>query len=95
MKNMRNKCEKLIQDGANIEDLLEYMRRTGLSIVESMALLIQLKDMSLVEAKRVVHHSATWADLRDAHDQFHDELFSSIEKVIDSPTADSEVESVE
>ena len=50
------------------------MRARGLSRAESMKLLVDVTRKSVREAKESIQSSATWADLREETEQFHDEL---------------------
>jgi len=62
---------KLHCHGGTTEEILELYRQNGLSILESMQLFKQLTNITLAEAKQVVHFSSTWSDLRAEHDRFH------------------------
>jgi hypothetical protein len=62
--------EKLQKLGGTTEDILGLYRRSGLSILESMQFLTKLTNVSLAEAKRIVHFSETWSDIRADHDRF-------------------------
>ncbi|HET9139257.1 hypothetical protein, partial [Actinophytocola sp.] len=64
------------QDDAGIalDDLLRFMRESGLSITESMRVLVEIGKYSLAASKDVIHHSAVWADQRRQQEEFHEEL---------------------
>lgn len=77
------RSEELRACGSSVEEILRYYRSSGLSILESMQLITQLMQLSLPEAKQLVHFSETWADLRPAHDRFHrnvDEVVGSFDE---------------
>ena len=60
--------------GATTEEILRFYRDSGVSVPHSVQMLRKLTNVSLAEAKQIVHFSQTWADLREAHDRFHDTL---------------------
>jgi hypothetical protein len=57
-----------------IEEVLVIWRERGLSIVHSIQCLAHVTGMSLGEAKKTVHCSHAWSDMRPEHDRLHDEL---------------------
>lgn len=64
----------LRETGADPETILHELRKAGCSKIESMLVLRELQNVSLDEAKRIVHLSQTWEDVRDDHDRFHVQL---------------------
>lgn len=54
------------------EQVIQQMRLSGLSVVQSMKLFQKLYGVSHAEAKTVVHFSPTWADRRESHETLHD-----------------------
>ena len=67
-------CHALLESDAPLEDVLTFMRDGGASRIESMRLLIDLKGLSLADAKTTVHSSQTWSDLRASAEEFHEAL---------------------
>jgi hypothetical protein len=54
-----------------IQEALRQLRANGLSVVETIRLVIEVKGESLEEAKRIVHFSDAWEDMREVYDDFH------------------------
>jgi len=67
--------------GESLDDILRFLRANGATIVESIKTTMTLTDVSLAEAKRIVHNSAAWRDRRADHDAFHRLLEESAEAV--------------
>jgi hypothetical protein len=63
-----------LEAGQTVEDVLARWRADGLSILDSIRSLSHIADLSLGDAKQVVHRSQAWSDLRTAHDRVHKEL---------------------
>ena len=40
-------------------------------MIESMRILMLLMEISITDAKRIVHFSRTWSDLRESNDELH------------------------
>ncbi|MER5968342.1 hypothetical protein ABT112_01090 [Streptomyces sp. NPDC002055] len=64
----------LMNDGKPMESVLRDLRAEGFGMIDCIKAVTRLQSCSLGEAKRTVHLSAAWADRREAHDAFHDEL---------------------
>jgi hypothetical protein len=67
-----------LNSGISIEDILAELRKEGFSVIESIKAVVSLQDVTLQEAKKLVHLSETWKDLRSTHDSFHEGLEKSI-----------------
>jgi hypothetical protein len=63
-----------------VDSFLRQMREQGALQVESILALCELGSMSLAEAKKTVHFSPAWADMRKSHDALHDAAFDALEK---------------
>lgn len=66
--------------GADLNELIEFMRASGLSIVESMKVLVEVNGYSLPAAKNVLHHSEAWADLREQREAFQEDMIRGLER---------------
>jgi hypothetical protein len=73
-----NECRKLLESKVDREGLVSYLRGQGCLKLDSIAILRQVFDLSLGEAKGVVHCSAAWQDVRERDDKFHDGLIDEI-----------------
>ena len=60
-------ADRLRKTGQSVEEILRNFRSRGLTKAESVAVLAGCSDISLTEAKRIVHESSTWSDAK-AHD---------------------------
>jgi len=70
----------LIERGALLEEVLQALRRNGFSKVQSIKALVDLGQADIVQAKKIVHHSGTWGDVRVRDEAFVDELFNKYAK---------------
>ena len=59
---------------SDLEHLLQFLRQRECSIVDSIKALMYKHELSLQEAKQIVHLSKTWSDRREQYDQLHDQL---------------------
>lgn len=76
--------KQLLESGASIEEILAELRSKGLSKVESIAALARISGMTPGRAKRVVHLSRAWSDLREDHERFEENLGDALEEVLTS-----------
>lgn len=63
------------------DTVLEQLRKERFSQVQSIKATAERLGISLGEAKRIVHVSTAWADVRSGNDSFHqalDETASSV-----------------
>lgn len=60
----------MVASGKDTEAILTFLRKIGCSKIDSIRLLIPLRDLSLAEAKQIVHFSETWKDTRQADEEF-------------------------
>ena len=64
--------QRLKAEGVPLEDILRFVRADGASIIDCIKLLTRLENVSLGEAKRIVHFSETWADFRAGSEELHE-----------------------
>jgi len=62
--------------GISLQDLIPLLHDHGLSIVESIWVLQQLSNASLVELKHLVTGHPIWADVVESTEPLHDKLES-------------------
>jgi hypothetical protein len=67
-------CERRLKAGQDVESIIGYLRASGCSKIDSIALLAGADGIGLAKAKEVVHLSATWADRRASDDKFHEDI---------------------
>ena len=84
MKNteaLREPVSQLIRQGKSIDEVLMFLREQGCSKIDSMWLLEDVAGMTDCEAKKAVHFSAAWNDVRDRDEQFQEELIKETKKL--------------
>jgi hypothetical protein len=75
-KDLRQK----LAEGKITDDALAELRASGASIIECIFAVRSFRGCDLAAAKQVVHFSSAWADMREQHDRFHDELEEALRK---------------
>jgi hypothetical protein len=65
---------ELLVNDSNLDAALATLRANGASIVECIIAVRSVRGHDLAEAKRVVHFSPAWADMRAQNEQLHAEL---------------------
>jgi hypothetical protein len=73
-QNIIDTCREKIACGADLEEVLRTLRNSGFSKVHSIKALVDLGQVNMSEAKRIVHESSTWADVRQRDEEFQQEL---------------------
>jgi ribosomal protein L7/L12 len=58
--------------------VLTQLRANGFTPVESIKVTRAVLNVTLGEAKRIVHDSAAWADARPTFEALHDELAAAV-----------------
>ncbi len=74
MASLKRRCQESLRTGAGVDNALVIMRRAGQSQIASISLLMELTGMSLADAKRAVHTSPAWADLRGPAENLQEQL---------------------
>ena len=69
-KQLRRK----LADGKTLDDALTELRAEGVSIFESIMAVEKIYKCGLADAKKTVHFSPAWADVRARHEKFQHEL---------------------
>jgi len=75
------KCNEILSESKNPEDVIKYLRDEGFSKVMSMNILEKVTNIESDECKKLVHFSKTWADVKERDDKFHDDLMKAMEKL--------------
>mgnify|MGYP006921627827 CR=1 FL=1 len=76
-KDILKESQLRIEGGADIEDLLFFLRQNEVSKITSIKILVDLGWARLGEAKTIVHESSTWSDVRQRDENFHHNLSGS------------------
>ena len=66
-------------DGEDLDATIAFMRQEGLWIIPCVKAVRALRDVTLGEAKDLVHLSPAFADQLEAHEAFHDVAVRSLE----------------
>lgn len=70
-------CKQKLEAGGDLEAVLQYLRNdTGRKTV-SVAVIAEVLQIPIGEAKTLVHNSLTWADVKKQHDLFDGAVFGS------------------
>jgi hypothetical protein len=67
-------CREKLAGGATLEEVIQILRERGFSKVQSIKALVDLGQTEMSEAKRIVHSSPTWADVRERDEDFQRRL---------------------
>ena len=73
---------RLWAESENREAFLRRLRELGAEKIESIRSVRRLANISLGEAKEVVHFSRTWADRRAADDEFHESVIATCDEIM-------------
>ena len=71
------RMRSLKESGMDRERLIGEMRGAGLHIVECMKLMREFYGMDHGEAKRIVHCSDAWTDVREPAERLHESLIQA------------------
>jgi ribosomal protein L7/L12 len=65
-------CRARLARGDNEEDLMRFLRAEGANKIDGIAVLREVLNLSLGEAKALIHLSRAWGDVRERDDAFHE-----------------------
>ncbi len=68
------------QTGASLDDVVVFLRDQGASKIDCIIVIRGVYGMGIKEAKRAVHFSSAWSDVRQRDEGFWDELEDSLNK---------------
>lgn len=69
-----HRASELLREFGLRDTVLEELRKEGFSQAESIKATVERLGVPLGEAKRIVHLSEVWADVRPANDRLHQSL---------------------
>ena len=75
-----NLLRRELASGKILDEAIAVLRAAGASQVECIVALQSVRRYTLEEAKRVVHESHAWADVRHRDEALWDELISGCEQ---------------
>lgn len=67
------------EDGG-LESSISFMRRSGFSPIDCIRAVMILCRKSLAEAKKIVHYSDAWADIRASQEKLQNDLANEMER---------------
>jgi len=62
------------------DHVLAQLRADGFSPIEAIKITRVVRQVSLAEAKRIVHQSSAWADARDSFEELHDAALTAVDE---------------
>jgi hypothetical protein len=74
-------CKRRSEGGEDAEAVIGYLRTSGCSKIDSIAVLVGTYGIDLAGAKKIVHFSPTWADTRTSDESFHESIADSLTKL--------------
>jgi hypothetical protein len=78
LQRLTETCRRMLAAGGSDESILAFLRRESCWKVASIRVLAEAKCLSLSEAKALVHRSATWSDVYERDEAFHDTLEEAV-----------------
>lgn len=78
LKLLLEKSRQILVASDDFESVLQYLRQTGCTKVDSMRVIVELRDLTLDDAKRIVHFSKTWEDVRKRDEEWHDQMLRDL-----------------
>jgi hypothetical protein len=76
-QEIADKIQWLIQEGVSQPQVIVEMRVLGLHIADCIKLTSRFYGIGITEAKKTVHNSDAWADLREQYDAFHERAWEA------------------
>jgi hypothetical protein len=71
-------CRHRSEAGEDVETIIRYLRVSGCSKIDSIAILNGAGGIGLAKAKEIVHFSATWADRKASDEKFHEDIVDAL-----------------
>lgn len=82
IETLTQDCQEKLSQGFAIEEILSYLRNMGCSKSRSITILHKLNYLPPEKAKYIkfiVHFGKTWEDLREAHEEWHENILRLLE----------------
>lgn len=79
MADFLRKCIKAKEMGKTSDEVVRLLHDSGLSITESMKVVMKVYEMSLGQAKEVVGSNPVWHDVVEASKPLHETLAKPID----------------
>lgn len=85
INKLRTQASAAKEAGASVEAILQLLRSGGCTKSKSLFILSAVLGCGLDEAKRLVHFSGTWADVRERDERFEDSIVDSAQTLYGKP----------
>lgn len=72
--DIKKKCQKELKEGKSSEEIIKMLYDSGLTITESMKIIMDLLDITLGDAKKLVASHQVWKEVVDAASPLHNDL---------------------
>lgn len=79
LEEVKAKCQREVRDGRSKKEIIELLHDSGLTITESMKIIMDLYKISLGEAKMIVVSHPAWKNVVHAASPLHKDLIRKIE----------------
>ena len=76
-----SECKHRSAGGEDVETIVEHLRTSGCTKIDSIAILNATYGIGFAEAKKIVHFSPAWADTRASDDNFHESIEDALTKL--------------
>jgi len=71
---LMEQCRQCFAQGQSPDAVIEYLRRAGLSKMESLKVFVDIGRATPTEAKRLIHLSPVWKDAFKQDEELHEKL---------------------
>jgi hypothetical protein len=61
--------KRLLRSGADNETVFAYLKRSGASLLQTISVIQHVQGIPLIDAKRLVCESSTWADVKEVFEK--------------------------
>jgi ribosomal protein L7/L12 len=90
MAPVTERAATLWQAGERWDAILGALRADGYSKVDCIKATVEQLRLPLTDAKRIVHESTAWSDVRQDDDRWHDQLAGDVEAALAGPEGGQE-----
>ena len=73
-------CKRRSEGGEDVETIVGYLRTSGCSKINSIAVLNGTYGIGLAKAKETIHFSPTWSDAKALDEKFHEDIVDALAK---------------
>ena len=87
---LAERCRGLVAQGRHAEEVMAFLRAEGCGKTKTIAVMADALGIGLAKAKELVHFSATWADVREKDETFHEMLARTDKSAPDSDSLEQE-----